>query len=152
MDSAYNKRHGVEFGGFSILYGCLVDFRPPNVVLKKAAKFCTTSMPGVFIGYIQHVGGKRAHDYLACPLEDFQIENASHTCRIFRIRKVIPDYSIGYIFPLRALKDQMTRTLGPHGDSTEVSFPRRGSMGKVHLFNKTARKTTVVKDLPDSQI
>ena len=45
----------------------------------------------------------------------------------------------------------MTRTLGPHGGSTEVSFPRRGSMGKVHLSNKIPRKTTVVKDLPDSQ-
>ena len=59
---------------------------------------------------------------------------------------------VTYIFPLRAVKDQMTRTTGPHGDSTEVSFPRRGSMGKVHLFNEIPRKTTVVKDLPDSQI
>ena len=87
-DSACNKRQGVEFDGFSIPYGCLVDFRPPNVVLKKAANFGTTSMPGIFIGYIQHIGGKWAHVYFACPLEDFQIENASHTCRIFRIREV----------------------------------------------------------------
>ena len=93
-DSAYNTRHGVEFEGLSIPYGCLVDFRPPIVVLKKAAKFGTTSMPGFFIGYIQHVGSKWAHDYLACPLEDFQIEDASHTCRIFRIRQVIPDCSM----------------------------------------------------------
>ena len=56
-------------------------------------------------------------------------------------------YSTGYIFPLRAVKYQMPKTLGPHGDSTEVSFPRRGSIGKVHLFNKISRKTTVVKDL-----
>ena len=76
---------------------------------------------------------------------------------VFRIREVIPDCSMvdlnstGYIFPLRAVRDQMTRTLGPHGDSTEVSFPRRGSMGKVHLANKIPTKTTVVKDLPDSQ-
>ena len=35
-DSAYNKRHGVAFDGFSIPYGCLVDFRPPNIVLKNA--------------------------------------------------------------------------------------------------------------------
>ena len=151
-DSAtIRKRHGVEFDGLSIPYGCLVDFRPPNVVLTKAAKFGTTSMPGVFVGYTQHVGGKWARDYLVCPLEDFQIENASHTCRISRIREVIPDYSIGHIFPLRVVKDQMTRTLGPHGDSIEVSFPRRGSMGRVHLSNKVPRKTTV-KDLPDSQI
>ena len=115
-DSAYNKRHGVEFDGFSIPYEYLVDFRPSNVVLKKAAKFCTTSMPGIFIGYTQHVGGKWAHDYLACPLEDFQIEDASHTCRIFRIGEKIPDcsmvdlHSTGYIFPLRAVKGQMTRT------------------------------------------
>ena len=95
--------------------------------------------------------------YLVCPLEDFQIENASRTCRIFRIREVIPDrsmvdlYSTGYVFPLRAVKDHMTRTLGPRGDSPEVSLPRRGLMGKVHLSNKIPRKTTVVKDLPDSQ-
>ena len=145
-DSAYIKSHGVEFGGLSIPCGCLVDFRHPNVVLKKAAKSGTTSMPGFFTGHTQHVGGKWAHDYLVCPSEDFQIENASHTCRIFRIREVITDcsvvdhYSIGFIFPLRAVKGRMTRTLGPHGDSTEVSFPRRGSMGKVHLFNKFPRK------------
>ena len=66
-DSACNKRHGVEFDGLSIPYGCLVDFWPPNVVLKKAAKFGTTSMPGIFLGYTQHVGGKLAHDYLVCP-------------------------------------------------------------------------------------
>ena len=46
----------------------------------------------------------------------------------------------------------MTRTLGPHGDSTEVSFSRSGSMGKVHLSNKIPRKTKVVKDLPDPQM
>ena len=127
------------------------------MVLKKAAKFGTSSVPGIFIGCIQHVGDKWAHDYLVCPLEDFGIENASHTCHISRIREVIPDcsmvdlYSTGFIFPLRAVKDQMTRTLCPHGDSIEVSFPRRGSMGKVPLSNKTPRKTTVVKVLPDSQ-
>ena len=115
------KNHRVEFDGFSIPHGCLVDLRLPKVVLKKAAKFGTTPMPGIFIGYTQHVGGKRAHDYFVCPLEDFWVENASHTCRIFRIREVIPDcsmvdlYRTGYIFPLRAVKDQMTRTLGPHG-------------------------------------
>ena len=81
-DSAYNKRHGVEFDRFSIPYGCLVDFRSPKMVLKKAATFGTTSMPGIFIGYTQHVGATWLHDYLICPLEDFQIENAPHTCRI----------------------------------------------------------------------
>ena len=64
-DSAYNKRRGVEFDGLPIPYGFLVDFRPPNAVLKKVAKFGTTSMPGTFIGYTQHVGGKWAHDYVS---------------------------------------------------------------------------------------
>ena len=128
-DSAHNKRHGVEFDIFFIPYGCVVGFRSPSVVLKKAAKLGTTSMPGISAGYNQHVRGKWAHDYLVCPLEDFQIENATHTCRIFRIREVILDFSRGYIFPLRAVKDHLTRTLGPHGDSTEVSIPRRCSMG-----------------------
>ena len=63
--SAYNKRHGVEFDGLSIYFGCLVDFRRPIVLLKKAAKFGATSMPGIFIGYSQHVGGKWAHDYVS---------------------------------------------------------------------------------------
>ena len=156
-DSAYNKCHGVAFDRFFIPYGCLVDFRPPNILLKKAAKFGTTSMPGILIGHIQHVGGKWAHDYLVCPLEDFQIENSINTCRIFRIREVIPDCSgvdscsTGYISPLRALKDHLTRTLGPHGDSIEISFPCRGSMGKIHLSNKIPKRTIVIKHQPDSQ-
>ena len=105
-DSAYNKRHGVEFDGPAILYGCLVDSRSPNVVLKKVAKFGATSMPGIFIGYTQHVGGKWAHDYFVCPLKGFQMESAPHTCLIFRVRGAIPDcskvdqYSTGFIFPL----------------------------------------------------
>ena len=54
-------------------------------------------MPGIFIGYTQqHVGGKWAHDYLVCPLEDFQIENATKTCRVFRIREIIPDCGMVY--------------------------------------------------------
>ena len=152
-DSGYNKRHGVEFDRSSIPYGCLVEFRPPDVVLKKAAKFGTTSTPGIFIGYTQHVGGKWVHYYLVCPLKGFQIqiENATNTCRTFRIREVIPDCNEGYIFPLRAVKDHSTRTLGTHGDSIEVSFPRRGSMGKVHLSNKIPKRTAVIKDLLESQ-
>ena len=65
-----------------------------------------------------------------------------NTCRIFRIREVIPDcsmvdsFSTGYTFPLRAVKDQLTRTLGLHGDATEVSFPHRGSMGKIQFSQK----------------
>ena len=114
-------------------------------------------MPGIFIGYTQHVGGKWAHDYLVCSLEDFQIENSINTCEIFRTREVIPDCSgvdscsTGYIFPLRAVKDQLARTLSPHGGSTEVSFPRRGSLGKIHLSNKIPKRTTVIKHQPDSQ-
>ena len=61
---------------------------------------------------------------------------------------MVNNLSTGYVFPLRAVKDQITRTLGPLGDSTEVSFPRRSSMGKIHLSNKIPRKTTVVKDSP----
>ena len=115
-DSACDKRRGVAFDGLSIPYGCLVHFRPPNIVLKKAAKFGTTSMPGIFIGCTQHVGGKWAHDYLGCPLEDFQIESSTNTCKNFRIREVIPDCcgvdscSTGYILPLCAVKDQLART------------------------------------------
>ena len=155
-DSAYNKRHGVAFDGLSSPYGYLVDFQPPNIVLKKAAKFGTASMPGIFTGYTQHVGGEWAHDYLVRPFEDFQIENST-TCRMFRIREVIPDcsgvdsVSTGYIFPLRAVKDNMTRTLAPHGDSTEISFPRRGSIGKILLSNKIPKRSTVIKHPPDLQ-
>ena len=117
-------------------------------------------MPGIFIGCTQHVGGKWAHDYLVRPLGDFQIENSSNTRRIYRIREVIPDCSrvdsrsTGYILPLRAVKGNLARTLGPHGGIIEISFPRRGSMGKIHLSNKSnniPKITTIVKHQPDSQ-
>ena len=48
------------------------------------------------------------------------------------------------------MRDQPTRTLGPHGNSTEVSFPRRGFICKVHL-SKIPQRTTVIKDLLESQ-
>ena len=76
----------------------------------------------------------------------------SESAKLFQIVGRLILFSTGYIFPLRAVKDQKTRTLGPHGGSTEVSFPRRGSMGKTRLSNKIPKRTTVIiKHQPDSQ-
>ena len=68
-ESAYNLRHQKgHFPGLHVPFGCLVDFRPPDIVLQKGAKFNKTSMPGLFLGYAQHVGGKWPKDYLVSPL------------------------------------------------------------------------------------
>ena len=37
-DSAYNKRHGAEFDGFSIPYGCLVGFSATQHSIEESRK------------------------------------------------------------------------------------------------------------------
>ena len=102
------------------------------------------------------MGGRWTKDYLVCPLMDFQVENKSRRVRVFRIREVVPDATDGYIFPLRKVSDTISRTLGPHGDSTTVHLPRRDQGGSVTLFNKVLTRSEFIKnadkELPDEPI
>ena len=115
-DSPYNKRHSNgHFDRKSFPFGCLIDFMPLEVVLQLYPKFHKKAVPGLYLGYAQHVGGKWPGDDLACPLDDFQVENQSRTVRIFRIKAIVVGSE--YIFLLR----EINRLCLPlHGDFPEL--------------------------------
>ena len=136
-DSAYNRRHqSGQFKGLSIPFGSLIDFRPPEIVLQRFPKFHKKSLPGLFLGYAQHVGGRWPGDYLVSPLEDFQVDNQSRIARIFRIKEIIPNNE--HQFPLRDVADRISRTIGPHGEPTQIHIP--GATGSTQLHNKIPTK------------
>ena len=145
-DSNYNKRFGNgHFTAKTAPFGCLVDFLPPTIVQQKTPKFAKKSLPGLFLGYAQHVGGRWAGDYLVTPLDDFQPTNTSRTVRVFRIKEIIIDETHGFLFPLRTVAEKLTRTIGPHGESTEFHVPGLGGANPYNLVNKVSVKVKAVK-------
>jgi len=80
------------------------------------------------------VGGRWPGDYLVSPLEDFQVENKPRIIRIFRVKEIV--LSDGHKFPLRDVADRISRTIGPHGESTQIHLPGRGATGTINIYNK----------------
>ena len=151
-DSACNKGHGVAFDGLSIPYGCLADFRPTNIGRIEESREVRNGFYARYLHWVHttrwwKVGSRLSTSFVHWKISELRTQLIPFD-RIFRIREVIPDcsgvdsFSTGYTFPLRAVTDNLTRTLSPHGNSTEISFPRRGSMGKKHLSNKILKRTT----------
>ena len=57
--TAWEKRHGQgAFPGPHIPYGATVDYLPPPYYRKKQPTFSTNAIPGIFLGYKLHAGGK----------------------------------------------------------------------------------------------
>ena len=56
--SAWEARHGAPFGGMLIPFGAAVRFAPPTPLKKKLPKFGPNAVPGVFLGWNLHPGGR----------------------------------------------------------------------------------------------
>ena len=57
--SPFKKRYPErkDFDGLRLPFGCAVDFRPPDHVLKEMGKFDEQPLPGLFLGYKVPPGG-----------------------------------------------------------------------------------------------
>ena len=86
--SAYERRHGVEFLGLQLPFGCEVRFRTHTKMLKSMHKFAPRTLPGVFLGWHMHPGGIWSGDYLVAALDDL-LSGQGHV-RVFRIKEVVP--------------------------------------------------------------
>ena len=77
------------------------------------------------------------------PLPTFK-SNTKRIVRIFRIKEIV----IGseYIFPLREVADRISRTIGPHGEPTQVHLPGRGAAGTVNLYNRVPTRTQEINE------
>jgi len=94
--SAWELRHEEgPFTGLKVPFGALCDFKPSPAVLKtKVGKFEPKAIPGVFLGYHLHPGGKWRGEYMVAPLREFNgvpFDQLVGKVSVHRIREVIFD-------------------------------------------------------------
>ena len=115
-DSSYNRRHlKGSFNGPQHPFGCLIDFKPAPTRDLKDAKFEPKSIPGLFLGYHLHSGGRWKGEFLVCPLSDFakggRAEDANERYTPQRVREVYRDLKEPIVFSLKAAYDRERREL-----------------------------------------
>ena len=113
-----------KFPGQNIPFGAIVDVRPPTPILKQMPKFAPRSVPAIFLGYFLQPHGRWRQEYLAAPLEDFKSDAGAaeggvaassgkrkRVVRIFRIKEVVVDKTQPWRFPLRDVRDRVSRVV-----------------------------------------
>ena len=91
-------------------FGALVDFRLPEPYLKALPKMASRALPGLFLGWHLHAGGRWSGDYLCSPLQDWEDSSQRKKVRIFRVKEIVFDPS-DITFPMRAVRDKKTRAI-----------------------------------------
>jgi hypothetical protein len=71
LPTPYFKRHGVEFTGINLPFGCLIQFMPVPAKLGNRAPFEPKMRVGLFGGWHVHAGGLWSGDYYAYDLNEF---------------------------------------------------------------------------------
>ena len=61
-----------HFNGPRVPFGALVDCLPSKYLRKKCPKFGPSAIPGLFVGWHMHAGGKWSGDILVVPLQDLK--------------------------------------------------------------------------------
>ena len=83
-DCAYRKRFGCWSEAKKIPFGALIDFRPPESLLKTLPKFDGTYLPGIMVGYRTQPGGKWAGDYNKCQIASRNRQVITTNARLLR--------------------------------------------------------------------
>ena len=97
--SPHEVRHGAEFIGLLLPFGCEVGYLPLIPVRKAAHKFAPKSRKGVFLGWHMLLGGKWSGDYLVADLADF--EAGAFNVRVYQVKELIQPIDI--TFPLAGI-------------------------------------------------
>ena len=112
--SPYSRRHGIEFSGERLPFGCLIDYKPADPDTKELPKFGPRGVPGIFLGYYVAPGGVWREDYLVVPLDEVNLESYESFRASFRhpkrVKEVYHDHR-GYEFPVKQAADQTLRRL-----------------------------------------
>ena len=104
--------------GLRIPVGALCDFKPfPAVLRTKVGKFEPKAIPGVFLGYHLHPGGRWRGEYMVAPLREFNgvpFDQLVGKVSVHRIREVLFDPKKEVEYPVRAHYTEARRQIqGP---------------------------------------
>ncbi len=81
-------------------FGCLVNFLPSPIFLRKFPKWGTKAQPGVLLSYVTKPGGVWKGEYVVAILEDFVSPDSRP--QVHTVREVIPVKKDGsFVFPLK---------------------------------------------------
>ena len=69
-------------------FGSLVSFYPSGPRAQLLPQFGTRQIPGIFIGYHTHCGGKWSGDYLVVSCDDYRGSECETTIRVQRIEEL----------------------------------------------------------------
>jgi hypothetical protein len=113
--SAYFLRHGVEFHGKYVPFGCLIDYLPTSHLAGNVPAFAPTAIPGIFLGHHFYSGGVWGHshkqgDYFIADFSHMQNAELRRKPHRYRVTSIIfTPASIS--FPMKEDFVRRTRTL-----------------------------------------
>ena len=84
--SPWQTRFNEPFAGHHVPFGVAFRFLLPKPLMKRLLKFGPNAVPGIFLGWCMHPGGKRTGEYLVAHWPDFQAQAIA--------AKRIPAYSV----------------------------------------------------------
>jgi hypothetical protein len=153
-DSPWNKRHGKgQFKGLRLPFGCLIDFKPMKTREKESAKFDPKGVPGIFLGYKLHPGGKWKSEYLVAELHEFDDMDdvANGRVSIQTVREIYFPIGGKPTFPLKERYDRIKRSLPDFaeradGDSDDATpeEPARPGPADASRANQAATEPTQI--------
>ena len=84
---------------------------PPKPMRDKLSKMGSRGVPGLFMGYHMHPGGRWSGDYWVSPLADWDATKTSGSkVRFFRVKELVFD-SCNIVFPMRPVADTQNRQI-----------------------------------------
>merc|ERR1712078_780423 len=125
MGSPWERRHHSAFEGLRIPFGAAVRFKPPKSLAKRLPKFGPNAVPGIFLGWHIHPGGRWKGEYLVAYWPDFQeLGIEAKRIAVHTVQEVIldelpvsdadaPKLVGGWRFPLAQVLDEATWSLSP---------------------------------------
>ena len=95
--NAYQRRHGQQYTGLDLPFGCAVRFRMPPPMLKSKHKFDVPTKDGAFLGWELAPGGVWHGDYIVADLDDL-VSGKRHV-RVYTVKEIVDPDKI--VFPLQ---------------------------------------------------
>ena len=94
--TAYERRHGQEYTGLDLPFGCAVRFRMPPPMLKSKHKFDVPTKDGAFLGWELAPGGVWHGDYVVADLDDL-VSGKRHV-RIYIVKELNDPDEIVFLY------------------------------------------------------
>jgi len=84
-------------------FGCLVDFLPSPIFLRRFPKWGSKAQPGILLSYVTKPGGLWKGDYIVAMLSDFRTGATQSRPQVHTVREIMVNKIDGeFIFPLKS--------------------------------------------------